>query len=439
MARNKKIYRIEINNELKALGFNTKMIGSQKIIPEIKRFAQERKYEILGLSDPEHLIGDDLSIYIDWEDVPNEVRITEVVTKLEVIQNQVKGYSFNVDNATFTKDPDKVDGDIYGMISKYKRASLGKLRSTDWIGYVHSSYRNSTSTISKSIMKQILRKAISKGFVFTYFDVFSEGWLDKDAFLESVFTVMAKHKVYDIIIEGMDKEPGSDSDNTYEKKRMDIERKIISHENNIDYTDATNVYIEEMTLKIYKTDLLFSLNRSRRDKATYVDQNRDNLRHLSSDLKEAKIKERLHAQSNEVIRGKGINDTKKKRIQAYFKENPDSSIRKAALKLKINRRTITKHKLAPPAVNDSGAKNAPKVTIYNTTIVENGAKSTPPTIRKTDDDKPGFTKGGIRIRSYKKGMDAIRESIVEQGALDPYRIISKQIYDYDDENLNKVS
>ncbi len=105
--------------------------------------------------------------------------------------------------------------------------------------------------------------------------------------------------------------------------------------------------------------------------------------------------------------------------------------------MKFDPKTISKHKLKPLTNTTSVGKNAPKLTILNNiSIVQNGAKNPSPKDINIVKDVIQYTKGGLRIRDYKKDMKEINEYLDEQDKLDLYREISKQTINLSEVNLS---
>ncbi len=407
MARNKKIYVINVSDELINMGFPTEIIGSRNILQTIKRFAYENVNDILKLNVPRYYIDSENRVHNARDYFPEDITIEEIITERDIIDQQAKGYKFDIDTASFVKDSFFLDfHKSHNRIQRFNRAVKGNLKPGDWIGYVHSARRNDYDIVKKSIIRNTLRWARQKGLLIPLFSILSLAFDDKEEFMENILKVMSLNKVYDDVISNMQREPDTNNseETSYQVRRDQIIEDMQDKQKEV-LSKGDDTSKEQLGLLVMEKDKLFSIKPTRLETAQFVDNNLSRLTSLSTKVKESKIIERLESESIDYVKGKGINYTKQKRVIDYYTDNPNASLRKAGRDLKMDPRTVKKYKNMPNINFTSAGKKAPKPSIYNINIDNNGAILPSP----KDGDKVNDV--SIKKRSVKEILQELSDTI----------------------------
>lgn len=398
MSRKKRIYHINVEEEYKELGFPTSITGANNIIKEIKDFAIKNKREILGLEDIVYSIDQHLNVYTKDHEIPDDAWIEDEITKEEEILENTDGRYFSVDEVQFIKSP-KPEININKDLDLYVRAKKGKLWKNDWINYVHSSKRWDKTLLIKVIMKRLFRKAIRNETAFSNFETYLLDGISKEDFIDKIYEIMAISKIYNHIITNMADESITPEDklNSYDHRvKLRIGKEIDGKYDAKSGETTRDRIPREIAKKIHEKDIQFSIHPNRREKAIFLDKNEQRLNLLSDDIKEAKIKERLSNEKIEKLKGKGVNQARVKRIKDYFEKYPKSSLRQAERDLKIDHKTISKHRKILQSQISSVGKSGPKPAILiSNSIATNGAEIPTPVDMKEENTLDSENLGNI--------------------------------------------
>lgn len=332
--RKKQVYKLNIPEALESIGCPSEFVGIRSVKKSLGKFIDDKLDALIGIYHPND------------EEMDEAGRVVDYVTWRERCKKEALGYKYVYKNkddqiGVFEKDSYMTE-EVERRVDRFSRAMNDEVTNRDFLGYVPSYYSKKLTVVGNAIIRSERDRAIRKGY---YFSIIKkvQGPNTLKEMIDYGIRQNIIHKVLDDIIYAhntLDYEVG---DNIWEGKKEDAASLMRDLE---DGSIDKEEYFEEMfDLDRVYFDKLFRGRRSNSELAAFVDTKReDNWKEI--DVRKAdkiiRVMEALKHIGEE--KKETAYDKKRKLVEKYFNENPNSNTSECAKELGMSRNTVAKYR-----------------------------------------------------------------------------------------------